>query len=524
MGDYKMNRLFKKSCAWLLVLSVLVSLFALSASAAGKTKVPTVYLGGYGGQILADRTDYNSEQLFPVTIPEGFVNTVVDRVKKPLLKGIGLNQWDDFHREVVDLTVSIYGGMALDNNGEASDGSGHPAYVHTYPLAENMADSYDLYTYWFEYDWRLDPYENADLLSDYIDAVIDATGFPQVNLVGRCLGVNVILAYVEKNGFDKVDQIICNAAGFDGFESIGPLFSGDMDFDPDAIPDYLDKAGRSQLEGPEGNPTYDLLITALQFFNAAKTLDITEPVFDRYLIPEFKQYILPEFMRKSFATFPGFWSFVGDEHYDEAMQLIFGGFEEEYAGVIEKANYYHDHVMHHVEDIIQQGIAAGTEVYVIAKYGARMVPIIKDAETQSDSTVFTSNSSLGATTAPLYGRFSDECVKGVKTANGGKYLSPDYQIDASSCLLPDHTWFIKNLYHHEVPDCLEDMMVEILNFDGYTSINDLEAYPQYLVFSHETSLITPMPQDEQALKAPKYSFFQKLIELFKLIFQMLKNR
>ena len=33
-----------------------------------------------------------------------------------------------------------------------------------------------------------------------------------------------------------------------------------------------------------------------------------------------------------------------------------------------------------------------------------------------------------------------------------------------------------------------------------------------------------MPQDEPALQAPKYSFFKKLIELFKLIFQVLKNR
>ena len=517
-------KLLKKGIAWLLVLATAASIFSLSAAAAHTTKVPTVYLPGYGAQILADKNDPNSEQLFGVTIPDDFASTVIDRIKVPLLKGATLNQWDDFHREVIDLTVGIYGSFALDNNGEASDGSGHPAFNHTYPLPENKSDSYGMYDYYFEYDWRLDPFETADRLSEFIDAVCEATGFQQVNLVGRCLGANIVLAYVQKYGFDKVDQILCSAAGFHGFESIGPLFTGDMDFNKAAIPDYLDNAGRSQFVGPDGNPTYDLIITLLEFLNAAKSLNITEAVFDNYLVPEFKQYILPEFMRKTYGTLPGFWSFIGDEYYDEAKRVIFGGYEEEYAGIIEKADHYHYDVMQHVEDILLDGISQGTEVYIIAKYGARMVPIIKDADTQSDSTVFTSNSSLGATTAPLYGSFSDDFVRGVQTANGGKYLSPDHQIDASTCLLPEHTWFIKNLYHHEVPDSSEWMFTDILDYDGYTTIWDLEAYPQYLVFSHETSLITPMPQDEPALQASKYSFFKKLIELFKLIFQVLKNR
>ena len=457
-------------------------------------------------------------------MPADFANTAIDRVKKPLFKGATLNQWDDFHKEVIDLTVGIYGSFALDNNGEDSDGSGHPAYIHYYPLPENISDSYDFYSYYFEYDWRLDPFVNADLLKEYIDAVCVATGHSQVNLVGRCLGVNIILCYLKQYGYDKVDQIICSAAGFNGFESIGPLFSGDMDFDPDAIPDYLDNAGRMQLVGPDGNPTFDLVITLLEFLNAAKSLKVVEAVFDSYLIPEFKQYILPEIMRKSFATLPGFWSFIGDEYYDEAKRVIFGGYEEEYAGIIEKADHYHYDIMQHADDILLEAIDHDAEVYIIAKYGARMVPIIKEADTQSDSTVFTSNSSLGATTAPLYGTFSDDFIRGVKTANGGKYLSPDHQIDASTCLLPDHTWFIKNLYHHEVPDSMEWMMAEILNYDGYTTVFDLEAYPQYLVFSHETSLITPMPAEEPASQAPKYSFFKKLIELFRMIFAMLKNR
>lgn len=520
-----MHHFFRKSCALLLVLAMLVSLAALTAFAADRAKVPTVYLCGYGSGIVADKTDASSPYVFPAAIPENFASEVMNRVKKPLLKGAMLNQWDDFHREVVDLTLSIYGPMALDKNGEASDGSGHPDYEYTYPLPENRSeDGYGIYDYHFEYDWRLDPFVNAAKLNDYVNGVCEATGFEKVNLIGRCLGANIILAYVQQYGFKKVDQICYYAAGFQGFECIGALFSGEMDFDQDAIPDFFDNAGRSQFVGTESNPTYDLIVVLLEFLNAAKTLKIGELVFDNYLIPEFKQYILPDVMRGSFATFPGFWSFIGDEYYDEAMKVIFSGHEAEYAELIEKANHYHNDVMHKTDELILSGIEQGVETYILSKYGARSVPIVKEATAQSDSTVYTSNSSYGAVTAPLYESFSDEFVRGVMAANGGKHLSPDRQIEASSCLLPDHTWFIKNLYHHDFPDSVDCMMIDLFNFDGYTTIYDLQSYPQFLVYDSETGQIAPMQADEPALQAPKYSFFKKLIALFKAIFNLLKNR
>ncbi len=520
-----MRHSVKKCCALLLALTLFVSLFALTASAVCYTNVPTVYIGGYGSGILADKTDRNSARVFPAQMPDDFASVVLERVKKPLLKGAALNQWDDFHKVVVDTCVELFGASALDKNGEASNGSGHPDYTYTYPLPDRKeGDSYPFDAYHFEYDWRLDPFANAAILKEYIDEVCQATGCGKVNLVGRCLGANIILAYVDTYGFGQVDQICYIAAGFQGFESITPLFSGEIDFDRDAIPDYLDNSGRDQLVDGEGNPTYDLIITLLQFLNAANSLHITEAVFDNYLIPEFRQYILPDLMRQTFATYPSFWSFVSQESYEDAKKLVFGGHEDEYAGIIQKADHYHTAIMPRTGEIILSGVEQGVETYIVAKYGSRTVPIVKEANAQSDSTVFTANSSHGATTAPLYGTFSDEFIRGVKTANGGKYLSPDRQIDASTCLLPDHTWFIKNVYHQNTPSAIETMVAEILNYDGYTTVFDLEQYPQYLDYDRETGALSPLPQDAPASKAPKYSFFQKLVELFRLIINLLKNR
>ena len=247
------------------------------------------------------------------------------------------------------------------------------------------------------------------------------------------------------------------------------------------------------------------------------------PWIEEEFDPEFRQYILPEIMRRTFGTLPSFWSFIGDEYYDQAMQVIFGGYEETYAGIIEKANRYHNEVMAHTGDLINDSVANGVETYIVAKYGSRMVPIVKNADVQSDSTVTTANSSHGAATAPLYGSFSDDFVKGIQTANGGKYLSADHQIDASSCLLPDHTWLIKNLFHHENPDQVEKMIAAFFDYDGYMSVFDQEVYPQYLNYDRDTDSISPLSSDASASKAPKYSFFKSLIALIKLIITVLKN-
>ena len=518
-----MKHVCRKALSVILVIAVLFSFAALTVSAENFTAVPTVYLYGYGSVLYEDKTDSSSKVIFPVAVPDNFASEVVDKVKGPISKGVLLNDWDEFHQVVVDTVCDIYSGFALDENGEVTDQSGNIYANYSYPLDDRKnASGYELNTYNYSYDWRIDPFEVADGLHEYIEEVCKATGYDKVNLIGRCLGGNIILAYLKVYGYSQVDQICFYAPGFQGFECIGALFSGDIVFDVDALPDYFDQAGRAQLSSGD-NPTYDLLVTALEFLNAAKTLNVAKPVFNHYLIPEFRQYILPEIMRRTFGTLPSFWSFIGDEYYDQAMQVIFGGYEETYAGIIEKANRYHNEVMAHTGDLINDSVANGVETYIVAKYGSRMVPIVKNADVQSDSTVTTANSSHGAATAPLYGSFSDDFVKGIQTANGGKYLSADHQIDASSCLLPDHTWLIKNLFHHENPDQVEKMIAAFFDYDGYMSVFDQEVYPQYLNYDRDTDSISPLSSDASASKAPKYSFFKSLIALIKLIITVLKN-
>ena len=61
---------------------------------------------------------------------------------------------------------------------------------------EKKNENYSTYNYRFWYDWRLSPLVTGVELKNYIDRVLEATGEDKVNIVGRCLGANIIAAYV----------------------------------------------------------------------------------------------------------------------------------------------------------------------------------------------------------------------------------------------------------------------------------------------------------------------------------------
>lgn len=74
---------------------------------------------------------------------------------------------------------------------------------------------------------------------------------------------------------------------------------------------------------------------------------------------------------------------------------------------------------------------------VIANYGQMGIPLTSKANNQTDSLIDTKYASGGATTAK-YGK---------KLSAKGKYVSGDKAINAKTCILPDNTWFIRNLGH-----------------------------------------------------------------------------
>jgi hypothetical protein len=75
------------------------------------------------------------------------------------------------------------------------------------------------------------------------------------------------------------------------------------------------------------------------------------------------------------------------------------------------------------------------------------------------------------------GALSDKYIN-IRVSEGkGKYISPDKQIDASTCLLPDNTWFIKNV-DHSYTDAVHSLVLALINNPACT-VDTLGEYGQF---------------------------------------------
>ena len=167
----------------------------------------------------------------------------------------------------------------------------------------------------------------------------------------------------------------------------------------------------------------------------------------------------------------------------------------------------------------------GVNIFNVTKYGYQATPI-SDKEynrTLSDGIVSVELSSDGATSAPVGKTFNKRYIEAAKAAGTDKYISPDKQIDASTALFPERTWFVKNIKHAEFPRSMDLLFGEMIRNDNYT-VNSDPDYPQYMVYEKDTGSILPMTVENTDTESwSNVTFFDALKKFFKSLFELIKQ-
>ena len=185
---------------------------------------------------------------------------------------------------------------------------------------------------------------------------------------------------------------------------------------------------------------------------------------------------------------------VSDEDYEKAKETVFHGADmEKYANFIEIIDNYHYNVTAEIEEDFKRYEEMGVNIFNVTKYGYQATPVANGEynSTVSDGIVSATLSSGGATTAPVGKTFNKRYINNAVAAGTDKYISPDKQIDASTALFPERTWFVKNVKHAEFPPSMDLLFGEMIRNDDYT-VNSDPDYPQYMVFENETGKVTPL--------------------------------
>lgn len=499
----------KKVLSVVLSLIILLSCFAPTLATETYEEYPTIYVIG------AHKNDiYNAqgEQVYPLNADfGGIIKETLGPCLKELAKGMITDDYSSYAEEFNDSWSPIFKDLILDKNGEVTNGS----YTRFQTETDHLAGKTSGFGVWdcrFWYDWRESPIKTAHELKAHIDNVIELTGKNKVQLIGRCYGANVIATYLElykDHAKTYVSDISYYSSSVMGVDFMSALFSGQVKMENEAMDSFLDYYISEQgLIGDDVCASFAMALVELM--NQAEMLGVTGDMFISFL-NNFKDDLFPLIIRNTFGGWLSYWSMVTPELYETARDYIFNTEEvkAEYAGFIAKADEYYYTVQVNIFDTMREMEAAGINFYIFAKYNLPEFPVYEGATVQSDADTSVYRQSFGATCADYDEVLSEEYLSSVSPENM-KYISPDKKIDASTCMYPDTTWFVKDLHHNYFAP-IEAPSVEIMRYD-ITVDND--KYPQYMVNVNNASL-APFEGTDEDYGKPDANMITAFIDFVK---------
>lgn len=498
-----------------LCLSILM-IFSMAVPAfAANEEYPTIYVTGAQTNELVDAKG-NTIYPYDVDAMEVIKQAIVPCIKE-LVIGFITDDYGDYAKEFYDAMAPIFEKTKLDKNGEASDGSKPKNHWSTVGVS-NKKSGYGMGDYRFWYDWRLSPLTSAEELKGYIDRVREATGKAKVQLVGRCYGANVIQAYLtlyKDHAAQNVSDVAYYSSSVMGIDFLSAIFSGEMKFNDKAVAQFVEFYMDSE-NLIEDETTEILVFTLIELFKQVEVLGFGTDVAEK-IVDEVKYDLIPLVVRDTYGSYPSYWAMITPELYTKARDFIFAEKEDEYAKLIEKTDRYYNEVQLKVKDTINELQIKGVNFYNFAKYGYPEYPLYETALQQGDSYTTLERQSFGAV-ASDYGKvLSQDYISQVKDK---KYISPDKNIDASTSILPDTTWYIKGMLHNTFTP-LDSMCLDIMRND-YT-VGD--KYPQFynyedgkLTVQTEADFVAPPAQDNELSGLMKF-----LTALFNFLSKLLRG-
>lgn len=415
-----------------------------------------------------------------------------------LIDGMLNDEWDAYYENLQKEISDITGDAKLDCNGNPVEGTGlsqtRQEYMKTAATTDQKGSKgyYAINDYRFWYDWRLDPFETAAKLNEYIKSIKTVTGCDKVAIMSSCIGTIITTTYISVYGTDDLHGVGFTGSVAGGAEVLSEIISGKFDVNSGSIERILmDSAYLGIFD-------FDSFINAsLELLLASGVVDMLEAGIRDTLYDKLVQGVTSALALSTFYTYPTYWAMISEDDYEDALYHIFGeeGSEkrEEYAGLIKKIEKYDSEIRNNFTSIIKSIGENGVNFGAVSKYGFQILPICQSYDALSDQFVSVNKSSFGATTSTIYTTLGDEYISQAKLQSADKYISPDKQIDASTCLYPDSTWFIKNCSHSDYTTYERKLLYEVITADRQLTTEDFP-WSQFIVYDYETGVAQAMTE------------------------------
>ncbi len=490
------KRYFKRTIAVIIsILLLTVPMTGLIAAAAeSDKKCPMISVPGImHADIHTDANDPDSEVVWPPST-DSILGLVEDCIPG-LMEFSVTGDWEKLGNTISPLAYDFFADSLSDPDGKITNGSG---VYFEYPDEEILAENPDSV---FKYDWRADPIDTAAKLDSYIDYILETTGSDKVALSCHSLGGIVVLSYLSLYGYDKIDAIAFNTTAIYGASYVGNLLCGDIEISNDSLMSFLDFVA-------EGTSNEYLLLRIFDMLECAGLGNLIENLGSA-ILANLSDKLLPEVVIPLFGKWLAIWALVPDDKIDEAIEYTFANFIPEDAEGRDELRANIENYNNLVRTNKSETLLEADEyckIGVISRYGFSSIPATSQWQYVSDGVLDSSSTSFGATFA-LYGAtLSDEILN----STSPEFISPDKTVDASTCLFPDKTWFIRNGKHNSGYRDLTTLINAILFDEEEITVETYEAFPRFMVYDFESDSLIPDTGEEDSAKTGIFAFIEKI--------------
>ena len=451
------------------IILCLVMVFALSvpAFAAEDVKCPHIYVPGIVTSAVYTDKDNPTDNILNFDKDE--ITALVSGELAPAFIVYAADKNVDKLAKSVSSAVNEFFADWFNN----SDGTakGNSGAVVRYPSETAINNAGRMV---FDYDWRGNPFDIAAELNEYINYITSTGKYDKVALSSHSLGSVVVLTYLSVYGYDKIMGVVLDTPTIDGVTYVGELFCGEAEITSEALAAYF--------EGVLGFTEYEEILESL--LDILVMAGVTDSVSD--FLDDALKKIYPTLFKETlvpmFGYWPTIWAMVPEDSFDKAVEYIFDDFckGQDLSSLRGKIEDYNSLVRKGRKETLRNFDEVG-RIGIISRYGFSALPITSSWDLLGDGVVETRSNSLGAITAVAGESFGEDYLKNKDM----KYISPDKTVDASACLFPEKTWFVKNLIH-VIGDKIVPLHSQIL-FNEEEATCDSFAVPRFTFYNAQTN-------------------------------------
>ena len=376
-----------------------------------------------------------------------------------VLDAFAVNLCDEKGKNTGNIEVEKY----LYSVAECSDYEKEEIYDNI-PLQAFAQTAGEDHLYYFAYNSFGNNSDTVDELYEFIQMVKEETGHDKVNIVPISMGgslANALLDYYP-DVMDDLNKVVYIVPALNGSTIVGDLYTKNLAFF-------------------DTNFLYNGFLEALMDEEDARMIEVIARILPDQVLSSVLKKVADCLVEDVAANITSLWGLCPKEYYPEASAALLGSKPE----IKKQTDKFYQAQLDSLDNI-QTLVDKGVQVFNIVDYDVPLYLIGNSWNNDNaDGVIHLSSTAMGVHSALCGETLGADYQQANTSVNcsdkSHNHISPDNVVDASTGLLPDHTFYFDGQGHEQTArnDAIIALATRLLATDDITDVYSTDDFPQF---------------------------------------------